>query len=137
MIIRKNYIELIRLDSFDERFEYLSLNGTPGYETFGHSRWMNQSFYTSHQWRQTRQRIIARDLGLDLGSEGFEIHDKIIIHHIVPMTPEDIMSGNPLILDPNNLITTSHNTHNAIHYGDISSLVKAPIERRAGDTSLW
>lgn len=137
MVMSKSYLELITLGTYEERFEYLALNGVPGYETFGHSRWMNQSFYVSYQWRQMRQYVIARDLGLDLGFPGYEIHEKIVVHHIIPMTPEDIANNNPLILDPNNLITTTHDTHNAIHYGDKSLLVLPPVERRSGDTKLW
>src|SRR5690606_36994248 len=109
--------ELRRLDSFEERFEYLSLRGTVGRSVFGFERWMNQSFYTSTEWRNLRHKIIARDEGRDLGIPGYEIFDKIIIHHIIPMTPEDFDEGNPLMLDPNNLISTTHDTHNAIHYG--------------------
>ena len=133
----KSYTELQHVRGFEERFEYLALYGQPGHATFGHARWMNQSFYTSRQWRQVRQFVIARDNGCDLGVDGFEIFDKIAIHHIVPMTPEDIEMGNPMILDPDNLITTTHNTHNAIHYGD-KKLLRLPLEeRRHGDTKLW
>lgn len=133
----RSYRGLLRLHSFEERFEYLSLRGTVGSSTFGFDRWMNQAFYTSREWRDLRHQIIARDEGCDLGMIGFEIYERPIIHHIVPMKPEDFDEGNPLILDPDNLITTTHNTHNAIHFGDSSLLKVGPIERRPGDTKLW
>lgn len=133
----KSYSELRNLPTFEERFEYLALRGAVGRETFGHERWLNQSFYTSREWRQTRQRVIARDEARDLGAVGYEIHDSIVIHHIIPMTAEDIEDGNPLIFDLDNLITTTHQTHNAIHYGD-RSLIRLPWqERRPGDTASW
>lgn len=133
----KSYRELMHISDFVERFEYLALYGGVGHSTFGHARWMNQAFYTSRQWKQARQHAIARDNGLDLGVPGFEIYDQITVHHIVPMTPEDIEYGNPMILDLDNLITTTHNTHNAIHYGD-RSLLRLPMPERApGDTRLW
>lgn len=133
----RDYSGMRQLQTFEERFEYLSLEGIPGEATFGHARWMNQNFYTSREWKDVRQEVIARDDGCDLGMPGFEIHDRIIIHHIIPMRMEDFEYGNPLMLDPNNLITTTHATHNAIHYGDREQLVIAPIERRPGDTRLW
>lgn len=137
MITDKNYRELVNIPTFEERFDYLSLHGLPGTATFGFERWMNQQFYTSTQWRNLRQQIILRDEGRDLGIEGYEIHEKIIIHHIVPMKPEDFETGNPLILDPDNLISTTHNTHNAIHYGDRGLLRLPFVERTANDTKLW
>lgn len=133
----RSYTELQHVRSFEDRFEYLALYGDVGRATFGHARWMNQTFYTSREWRQVRQFVIARDNGCDLGCEGFEIFDKIVIHHIVPMTPEDIDSGNPMILDPDNLITTTHDTHNAIHFGDRKLLRLPQPERAPGDTKLW
>lgn len=133
----KSYSGLRQLHTFEERFDYLSLNGQVGTTTFGFERWMNQSFYTSKEWRHLRQQIIARDDGLDLGIPDYEIHDKIIIHHIVPMKPSDFEESNPLMLDPDNLITTTHDTHNAIHYGDRSLLRQTFVERRPGDTKLW
>ena len=133
----KTYTELQHVRGFEERFEYLTLHGQVGNATFGHARWMNQAFYTSREWKQIRQFVIARDNGCDLGCEGFEIHDRIAIHHIVPMTMEDIEMGNPMILDPDNLITTTHDTHNAIHYGDRNLLRLPPVERSRGDTKLW
>lgn len=133
----KTYSGMLMCRTFEERFEYLSLDGRVGKQTFGFERWLNQSFYTSREWRQIRHQIIARDEGCDLGVRGYEIHDKIIIHHIVPMTVDDFEDGNPMMLNPNNLITTSHNTHNAIHYGDASLLIQLPKERTPGDTKLW
>ena len=135
--IIRTYSELMRIESYEERFEYLALNGTVARPTFGNERWMNQSFYNSSEWRNLRHRIIARDEGRDLGVPGYEIHDRIIIHHINPMTIQDFETGNPLIVDPNNLISTTHNTHNAIHYGDSSLLMLPPVERAPGDHKLW
>ena len=133
----RTYSELSRLSSFEDRFEYLKLSGQVGVATFGFDRYINQSFYTSTQWRQVRDKIIARDLGLDLGADGHEIYDRVIIHHMNPMVPEDIIHGDEDILDPEYLISTSHRTHNAIHYGDSSLLPKPLVERRPGDTRLW
>lgn len=133
----RSYFELSKLRTFEERYEYLSLKSEVGKSTFGFERWMNQAFYRSREWRHIRQKIIARDEGMDLGVPGYEIFDKIIIHHINPMTPEDFEEGNPAVLDPDNLITTTHNTHNAIHFGD-KSLLRLPLpERTPGDTKLW
>lgn len=133
----RTYRELRSLRTFEERFEYLSLKGEVGKATFGFDRYMNQQFYRSTEWKQIRQRVIARDLGLDLGVEGHEIYDKIIIHHMNPMTPDHIEHGDSDILDPEFLITTTHATHNAIHYGDRSLLPKPLVDRRPGDTRLW
>lgn len=133
----RSYTEMSRYSTFEERFEFLSLKARIGQETFGFERWMNQTFYRSLEWRELRHEIIARDNGCDLGMPGFEIHERIIIHHIVPMTVDDLESGNDLCVDPENLITTTHNTHNAIHWGDRSLLRVAPPERKPGDTQLW
>jgi len=133
----RTYSELERIDTFEERYRYLSLQGVVGNSTFGFDRYMNQRFYTSREWRQIRDHIIARDVGLDLGMPGYEIYDKIIIHHMNPMTADDIEDGNSDILDPEFLITTTHQTHMAIHYGDESLLAKPLVERRRGDTKLW
>lgn len=137
MTIRRTYRELRRIDTFKERFEYLSLRGNVGEKTFGFDRWVNQDFYTSREWRQVRHEIIARDLGCDLGVPGYEIHKGLYIHHLNPITVSQIRDGDPCILDPDNLITVSHNTHNAIHYGDETLLPQAPVERKPGDTKLW
>lgn len=133
----RNYHELRRLDTFEERFRYLSLSGTVGESTFGFDRYINQQFYRSTEWRRARDAVIVRDLGCDLGVEGFEIHERIYIHHMNPMTVDQISHGDSAILDPEFLIATTHETHNAIHYGDESLLRKPLIERRPGDTQLW
>ena len=133
----RSYSELRRLETFEERFEYLKLGGEVGKTTFGFDRWINQSFYTSYEWRRCRDQVIARDMGLDLGVDGYEIFDKIIIHHMNPLAVRDITEGDQSIVDPEFLITTTHRTHNAIHYGDADLLPKPLVERRAGDTKLW
>lgn len=133
----RRYSELRRLDTFEDRFEYLKLRGGVGEKTFGFERYLNQQFYRSTEWRRTRQIVIARDNGLDLGFEGYEIYDRIIIHHMNPMTIEDVESGSDDILNPEYLITTTHMTHNAIHYGDIGLLPKPLVARQPGDTKLW
>lgn len=133
----RRYSELRRLDTFEDRFEYLKLRGGVGEKTFGFERYLNQQFYRSTEWRRTRQIVIARDNGLDLGFEGYEIYDRIIIHHMNPMTIEDVETDSEDILNPEYLITTTHNTHNAIHYGDIGLLPKPLIARAPGDTKLW
>jgi tetrahydromethanopterin S-methyltransferase subunit F len=136
MTIRR-YSELRALSTFEDRFDYLKLHGGVGRSTFGFDRYINQQFYTSREWRDVRSKVIARDQGLDLGIPGFEIFDKIIIHHMNPMTVEDIETGIEDILNPQFLITTSHETHNAIHFGDRSQLRQPLVERRPGDTRLW
>lgn len=133
----RSYSELIQLNTLKERFEYLNLKGVVGQETFGFERYLNQRFYTSREWRQVRTHVIARDLGNNLGIEDNEIYDKIIIHHMNPMAPIDIRDNAEAILDPEFLISTSHKTHNAIHYGDSSALVLPFPERSPGDTNLW
>lgn len=134
----RTYTELSRLKTFDERFEYLQLKGIVGRETFGFDRIFNQKFYTSDEWHRVRDEVIVRDNGCDLGVKGFEIFGRrIIIHHINPITMDDIANGSSILLDPENLITTIHPTHNAIHYGDKRLLIRAPIERRKYDTCPW
>lgn len=133
----RSYNELKQLDSFEDRFEYLKLGGTVGETTFGNERWLNQRFYTSREWKNIRQHVIARDEGCDLGVEGFEIYDKIIIHHMNPMTPKDIVHFDESILDPDFLISVTLNTHNAIHYGNSNMIPKPVVERRPGDHILW
>lgn len=133
----RTYSELRRIESFEDRYRYLALKGEVGQATFGFDRWVNQQFYTSAQWREVRRHIIVRDNGCDLGVEGHDIHGRAIIHHMNPMAVEDIAHGEDWILDPEFLITTTHKTHNAIHYGDESLLPKPPVERRPGDTKLW
>jgi len=133
----KTYRELIRLHTFEERFEYLRLGGIVGRETFGFERYINQTFYRSREWKQTRHNIIVRDSACDLGILDREIHDRIIIHHINPITVDDIDNGNSCVFDADNLICISNNTHQAVHYGDKSLLTILPIERSKGDTKLW
>lgn len=133
----RTYRELRRIPTFEDRFEYLRLASSVGASTFGFERWINQDFYRSREWRDVRQEVIARDLGRDLGVEGFEIFDRVIIHHMNPMSVEQITHNADAILDPEFLITTSHNTHNAIHYGDSSLLPRPFVERSANDTRLW
>lgn len=131
------YRELRRLGTFEERFAYLKLQGEVGFSTFGFDRYLNQEFYASREWRQIRRHVIIRDNGCDLGVDGYEIHGRLYIHHMNPMNPNDITHGNMDILDPEFLITTTHRTHNAIHYGDENLLLKRHVERRRGDTKLW
>lgn len=133
----RKHSELARLETLEERYAYLALNGRVAEATFGFDRYLNQQFYTSREWRQVRNHVIARDRACDLGVEGFDIYDRIYIHHMNPMTIEDIEMGNPAILDPEFLISVTHRTHNAIHYGDESLLPKPFVERRPGDTRLW
>lgn len=133
----RTYNELIRFNSFEERYEYLRLKSSVGKETFGFDRYMNQQFYRSAQWKNIRNHVIARDLGLDLAMDGYEIYDRIIIHHMNPMSVEDLIDGQDYILDPEFLICTTHKTHNAIHYGDKSLLALPFIERTVNDTKLW
>lgn len=133
----RRYSDLVLLDSFEARYKYLQLRARVGESTFGFERYINQRFYRSTQWRQIRDFVIARDEGLDLGIPDYEIHDRIIIHHMNPMSADSIEDGNPEILDPEFLITTTHRTHNAIHYGDESLLARPFVERRRGDTKLW
>lgn len=133
----KTYSELRRIESFKDRYNYLKLNGTVGMSTFGHDRHLNQMLYTSDRWRRVRDEVIIRDEGCDLGVEGYEIYGRIIIHHIIPITVDDILEDRFILYDLDNLITTTNNTHNAIHYGDESLLPKLPIERRKNDTIPW
>lgn len=133
----KTYSELIKLETFQERFRYLALRGVVGEPTFGFERYINQQFYGSRQWRLVRYHVIARDLGCDLGVEGYEIHSRPVVHHMNPMTANDIVDGDLNILEPEFLITTTHNTHNAIHYGDEKQLPKPFVPRSPGDTKLW
>lgn len=133
----RTYSELQNLRTVQERFRYLSLRGTVAQATFGSDRHVNQKFYTSHEWRQIRHEVIARDLGCDLGIEGYEIHQGLYIHHMNPMTLQDILNGDPAVLNPEFLITVTHQTHNAIHYGNEEQLPQVFVERRPGDTKLW
>ena len=133
----KTYSELITIPTFEKRFEYLKLDGQVGVETFGFNRYLNQAFYKSDEWLSIRDYVITRDNGCDLGMEGYEIYGRILIHHINPITKDDIIQRSRILLDPENLITTVKRTHDAIHYGDSNLLIKAPIERRKNDTCPW
>lgn len=133
----RTYSELRRCETLEERYRYLAIRGTVGRETFGFDRYLNQQFYTSTEWRRIRTHVISRDNGCDLGVTGYEIHDRIYIHHMNPMTIDEIVTGDPRILDPEFLIAVTHRTHNAIHYGDESLLPRPLVERKPGDTKLW
>lgn len=133
----KTYKELEKIDTFVERYRYLALNGSVGRETYGFDRWINQTFYHSREWRDLRRHVILRDNGCDLGIEGYGIHEGILVHHMNPITREDIEHAEDIVWNPDYLITTTHKTHNAIHYGDESLLSKLFVPRTRGDTSLW
>jgi hypothetical protein len=133
----RSYFELCRLKTFEERYYYLELKGELGLSTFGFDRWINQRFYKSWEWKSVRDQVIVRDDGCDLGIPGYEIHSGLIVHHMNPMSLDDLEHGEDWIIDPNYLITTSLQTHNAIHYGDESQLPRGPVERKSGDTTLW
>jgi hypothetical protein len=133
----RTYSQLRRLPTFEDRFAYLSLEGQVAQATFGRDRWINQDFYHSFEWRRVRQVVILRDGGFDLGVPGYEIFTQLVVHHINPLIPEDFRDGAELALDPDNLITTTHRTHNAIHYGDERQLPRTVVERSPRDTQLW
>lgn len=133
----KTYSELSRFHTFEERFDYLRLHGAVGRSTFGFDRHINQHFYRSREWKDVRDFVIVRDNGCDLGVSGYEIGSDILIHHINPMDVDDIVHGESWIIDPEFLITTTHNTHNAIHYSDASLLPKIVVAREPNDTKLW
>ena len=136
-MIIKTYSELIKLKTFEERYEYLKLGGIVGKETFGFDRYLNQTFYKTDEWLSIRDHVIVRDNGCDLGIEGREIHSRILVHHMNPITKEDILSRSEYLLNPEYLICTIKSTHDAIHYGDESLLIKLPVERRKNDTCPW
>lgn len=133
----RTYSALSSINDFQERFKYLRLDGTVAKETFGFDRHFNQKFYRSHEWKQIRDFVIVRDGGFDLGMVGYPIQGRVIIHHMNPVTLDDLLDINSDILDPEFLISVSHKTHNAIHYGDIDLLPQDPVLRRPGDTKLW
>lgn len=133
----RSYHELMQLPTFEERFEYLKLSAKVGMDTFGHARYLNQQFYSSQEWRDFRREMVIRDGGNDLGSEDHPIGGRIEVHHINPLTLEDIRNRSCNMLDPDNVICVSSNTHKAIHYGDASLLPKDPIERKPNDTCPW
>lgn len=133
----RRYSDLRRLTTFDDRFNYLDLKGTVGEKTFGFDRWMNQRFYMSRLWAQVRDEVIVRDYGCDLGILGHDIHVGLLVHHMNPLTRDELEDGDPSILDPEYLITCSHRTHNAIHYGNRNLLPRVVVARRPDDTRLW
>ena len=135
--MKKTYSELIRIPTFEERYQYLRLCGKVAEETFGFKRWLNQEFYHSDEWIRFRNKIIIRDNGCDLALEGFEIFGSIIIHHINPITYEDILNRNPCVFDPDNVVSTKLSTHNAIHYGDETPIPHIPVERTKNDACPW
>lgn len=137
MIDDKTYSELITIPDFIDRFRYLKMTGEVGVSTFGFDRYLNQQFYKSNEWKQLRSYIIVRDQGLDLGVDGYEIGGTVIVHHMNSIDLEDLRYRSKYLLDPEFLISTQINTHNAIHYGDESLLISEPIERRPDDTKLW
>lgn len=133
----RRYSELIQYSEFEDRFDYLKIGGQVGHATFGYDRYLNQRFYRSYEWKRARDYVIARDYGCDLGVPGYEIHGELLVHHINPMVADDIIHGEEWILDPEYLITTTIDTHNAIHYGTDLLIPKVVVERQPGDTRLW
>ena len=133
----RTYSEMNTLKTYEERFDYLKIGGQVGLETFGYDRYLNQILYNTKQWKKFRREIIIRDNACDLACEGYEINYRILVHHINPITVEDIINRNPMIFDPENAITTTHRTHNAIHYGDKNLLILQPMERTPNDTCPW
>lgn len=133
----RTYSELIKFETFEERFEYLKLGGSVGFATFGFDRYLNQVLYKSEQWKCSRDIVILRDYGCDLGIEGREIHGKIIIHHMNPITREEVLNRSSKAFNPEFLITTMLRTHNAIHYSDESQLILDPVVRKPYDTCPW
>ena len=133
----KTYSELILLPTFEERFKYLQLNGRVGDDTFGFDRYINQKFYSSAEWKRIRDIVIMRDNGCDLALEGYEIYGRILIHHMNPITVKDVELSTEYLMNPEYLICVTHNTHNAIHYGDEKLINKGPIVRTKNDTCPW
>lgn len=133
----KTYSELVKLPTFSERFQYAKLDGVVGKATFGYDRYLNQFLYRSKEWRKFRNDIIIRDEGCDLAFPDREINDRIIIHHLNPITMEDIIQKHACVFDPDNVVCVGHMTHEAIHYGDEDLLPKPPIIRKPNDTCPW
>lgn len=136
-MITRTYSELIRLPTFESRFEYLRLDGEVGAETFGSDRYLNQLFYTSDEWRRIRDFVIVRDNACDLAVEGYDLHEQILIHHLNPITVKDVLRHSAFLIDPEYLVCTSRTTHNAIHYGSAALLPRGPVERIQNDTCPW
>jgi len=132
-----SYEELAKLSTFTERFNYLKLDSAVGDRTFGGHRWLNQRLYQSNRWLKVRDQVICRDNGCDLGVEGYELFDRVLVHHINPITLEDLLQENPIVYDPNNLITVGFDTHNAIHFGNEQMLQKELVVRKPNDTCPW
>ena len=137
LVMIRTYSDLAELPSYIERYRYLKMGGKLGEATFGYDRIFNQRFYHSAEWKQIRDHVIVRDNGCDLGVYGYEIHGKILVHHMNPLTMDDLKHGGETVLDPEFLICVTHNTHNAIHYGDENLLPLLLPERVPGDTMLW
>mgnify|MGYP003399573230 FL=1 len=133
----RTYSELITIPTFEERFEYLQLKGSVGKDTFGYDRYLNQVLYRSPEWKRLRNQIIIRDGGCDLACDGYDIYGKVLIHHLNPITVEDVLARSRKVFDPDNLVCVTHNTHNAIHYGDSDLLVTGVITRTKNDTCPW
>ena len=133
----KTYSELITIPTFEERFEYLQLKGSVGKDTCGYDRHLNQGLYRSPEGKRLRNQIIIRDGGCDLACDGYDIYGKVLIHHLNPITVEDVLARSRKVFDPDNLVCVSHNTHNAIHYGDVDLLATGPIIRTKNDTCPW
>ena len=133
----RTYSELITIPTFEERFEYLQLKGSVGKDTFGYDRYLNQVLYRSPEWKRLRNQIIIRDGGCDLACDGYDIYNKVLIHHLNPINVEDVLTRSRKVFDPDNLVCVSHSTHNAIHYGDVDLLVTGPIIRTKNDTCPW
>lgn len=133
----RTYSELIKYNTFEDRFNYLKLDGVIGEDTFGFDRWLNQYFYNSKEWKSTRDFVIIRDGGCDMAMDGYEIGGKVYVHHMNPITQNDIIYATEALMNPEFLVCVSHNTHNAIHYGDISLLTTDPIVRTPNDTCPW
>ena len=133
----RTYSELITIPTFEERFEYLQLKGSVGKDTFGYDRYLNQVLYRSPEWKRLRNQIIIRDDGCDLACDGYDVYGKVLIHHLNPITVEDVLTRSRKVFDPDNLVCVSHNTHNAIHYGNVDLLVTGPIIRTKNDTCPW
>lgn len=135
--ILRTYKELSRLETFEDRFDYLAIGGMIGEDTFGFDRYLNQKFYKSKEWKRIRDQVIVRDNGCDLGLEGYSIYGKIIIHHMNPIAAKDIVDATDILLNPEYLICVTPDTHNAIHFGNKDRLPKAPVERTRFDTCPW
>ena len=133
----RSYSKLIKLQTFEERFDYLKLDGVVGEDTFGFDRYLNQQFYRSREWKHIRDQVIIRDNGCDLGVDGYEIHGRVLIHHMNPISTDDIHTMSDFLMNPEYLICVTHRTHNAIHYGDNNLIITAPIERTKNDTCPW